>query len=249
MERDKNPPSYRDINSLINRCITGDIEARIIFQHNYGSLIYTFPVRIHHLPEEKAGDFYLYVFEKERIFKKISSFSSKNGIQFETYLSYYILHSLFLDWTQTLEPENTISLDMPLASGTTGDGETKTLQDMLSTAEPAVDHILVESDALREVIKILRQLCTEQQIVLKLLAFGSIDLGPDDIRWIAQMASRTIRETLDILEEIAEGLCMKTLRIRQKQETLYTVAYWIYRYQCQAATLEEKIDVSRFQGA
>ena len=83
------PP--RDLEAIIAACARGDPEARAAFQEGYGPLIYTFPVRIFHLPEEEASNFYLYVFEKARIFKRIKMFEGRNAIQFKTYLSYYVL--------------------------------------------------------------------------------------------------------------------------------------------------------------
>src|SRR5437899_12228673 len=99
-----------DCKALIAGCVSGNLDARTTFQEVYGPLIYTFPRRIFHLPEGEAGNFYIYVFEKDRIFKKIRSFEGRNAIQFETYLSYYVLKSLFLDWVPIVEQLDTVSL-------------------------------------------------------------------------------------------------------------------------------------------
>ena len=104
-----------DLKVLIAQCVSGDLEARTKFQEVYGPLIYTFPRRIFRLPNEEAGNFYLYVFEKDRIFKRIRSFEGRNAIQFETYLSYYVLRDLFLEWVRTADQVDTVSLDLPVA--------------------------------------------------------------------------------------------------------------------------------------
>src|SRR6266705_6326084 len=52
----------RDLTAFITACAQRDTEAMAAFQETYGVLIYTFPMRVFRLPEDKAGDFYLYAF-------------------------------------------------------------------------------------------------------------------------------------------------------------------------------------------
>jgi len=101
------------VKSLIQQCVQGEIAARITFQEAYGPLIYAFPVRFFHLQESDAGAFYLYAFEKERIFRRLQTFQGRNAIQFTTYLSFHVLRDLVLEWLRTREDVELLSLDTP----------------------------------------------------------------------------------------------------------------------------------------
>ena len=76
-------------------------------------MIYAFPVRFFHLQESDAGAFYLYAFEKERIFRRLQTFQGRNAIQFTTYLSFHVLRDLVLEWLRTREDVELLSLDTP----------------------------------------------------------------------------------------------------------------------------------------
>jgi RNA polymerase sigma factor (sigma-70 family) len=218
------------------------------FQERYSALIYTFPGRLFGLPEDEAGDFYLYVFEKERIFRRISSFEGRNAMQFETYLSYYVLRDLFLEWVRTREQVDMVSLDAPVGETPAAGERTSTVQDILPAVESTPDAAVTEADEAQEVEGILRQLDVEKRVLLKLLALGTVELAPDDIRAIAQLASRSIRETLERLEEVSAGLSAKAIKAQEKREVLYTVSHWIHTYQRRLMALEEHVRVGHFQG-
>src|SRR5262249_58961237 len=56
-------------------------------------------------------DFYLYAFERDRIFARLRSFEGRNAIQLRTFLAYYVLRVLFLDWQRGRHELDTVSLD------------------------------------------------------------------------------------------------------------------------------------------
>ena len=77
-----------DIRAFLATCASGDKAAQRSFQEEYGGDIYNFPVKIYGVPLEEAGDFYLYVFDRDRIFSRLKTFEGRNNIQFKTFLSY-----------------------------------------------------------------------------------------------------------------------------------------------------------------
>ncbi len=105
----------QDVRALIQRCVRGEPEAQMAFQEAYGSLIYSFPVRIFRLDQSEAGEFYLYTFESGRIFRRMQTFEGRNSIQFTNYLSFYVLRDLFLEWLRTRQDIDTVSLDAELS--------------------------------------------------------------------------------------------------------------------------------------
>jgi len=171
-----------DLKALIVGCTRGDPDAQVAFQDPYGALIYTVPVRIFHLSADEAGDFYLYAFAKERIFKRLGSFEGRNAIQFETYLSYYVLRDLCLEWLRTREHVETVSLDAPVGHAEAGGERALTVQDVLPAPEAAFDAMLEATEDLECVESIFAQLSEERRLILKLLALGSIELAPSDVQ-------------------------------------------------------------------
>ena len=155
-----------DLKALIAGCTRGDLDAQVAFQDAYGALIYAFPVQIFRLSEEEAGDFYLYVFEKERIFKRLSSFEGRNAIQFETYLSYYVLRDLCLEWLRTREQVEAVSLDAPVVHAEAGGERALTFQDVLPAPEAAFDTMLEATEDLERVESVFSQLSEERRLIL-----------------------------------------------------------------------------------
>src|SRR5262249_43849130 len=99
-----------DIRDLVRACAAADTAARRTFQERYGEDIYNLPVKIYGVPTERAVDFYVYVFERDRIFTRMRTFEGRNGIQFRTFLAYYALRSLFLEWQRGNRELDTVSL-------------------------------------------------------------------------------------------------------------------------------------------
>jgi RNA polymerase sigma factor (sigma-70 family) len=231
-----------DIKVLIEQCAKGESEARLSFQETYGALIYSFPVRVYRLSEEDAGDFYIYVFEKERIFKRMQSFEGRQQMQFQTYLSYYVLKHLFFEWLRTTDKIDTLSLDAPLSEA---DGEqSSTLQDVLVFETSTPETTLMASDRLREVDAALAELDEDKRLALKLLALGSVDLSSEDMHAIARMASCSIGEAIEHLDQVAARLSAKSVQLQEKRDTLYRVDYWIQDYQQRLAALADQIEHS-----
>ena len=92
------PSTMDDARAFAAACAGGDPTARRAFLERFAEDIYNFPVKIYGLSAEHAADFYLYAFERDRIFTRLRSFEGRNAIQLRTFLAYYVLRALFLDW-------------------------------------------------------------------------------------------------------------------------------------------------------
>src|SRR5437016_6173674 len=108
--------------------------------------------------------------------------------------------------------------------------------------------MLEATEDLDRVESIFSQLSEERRLILKLLALGSMELEPSDVRVIARLTSRSLQETLALLDEVLETLATKAAKVQEKWDTLHTVAYWIRTYQHRIAVLEEQSQTSRLQG-
>jgi RNA polymerase sigma factor (sigma-70 family) len=218
------------------------------FQETYGVLIYTFPMRVFRLPEDKGGDFYLYAFDTGRIFARLRSFEGRNAARFETYLSGYVLRDLCLEWLRTTEHVELISLDAPVDGGAADSTKVRTVQEVLAAQEPPPEATLFASDDLQAAQRALDRLDAERRLLLKVLALGTVELDRDDIRCLAHMAGRSLWETMQLLEDVMATLAEKAMKVDEKVQTLHTVAHWIQTYQREIAALEGKIQRHRLQG-
>lgn len=223
-----------DLKAFIAECDRGNATARAAFQEMYGPLIYSFPIRLWHLQADRAGDFYLYVFEKDRIFRRIRNFEGRNGIHLTTYLSYYVLRDLCRQWLRTTA--------RPDSADTRGDTEG------LAAEEPTPDMLLVAADTDKAVQWALGQLDEKKYIVLKLLALAVIELTPGEVRSIAQMAGRSVQETAERVAQVTASLWSREHRLLVKWARWQKMSYSIRQRRRDLTVLEAEIYSSRLQG-
>ena len=225
-----------EILELIQACASGDSESRRRFQDEYGEDIYNFPVKIYRTPLEEAGDFYVYVFENDRIFSRMATFAGRNNIQFRTFLSYYVLKHLFLEWRRTQKELETVSLSTPLGDASEGG---QVLEDILPDQTEEAEEIREPEGT--EAYEIWSALAPEERLDLKLLSLIECDLTPDDVRLLAKTAGRSMQETLALVAEVQEGLKRKDERVSQLRDDLDSVWGWILLRQKELQEITEKI--------
>jgi RNA polymerase sigma factor (sigma-70 family) len=236
--------SFTDIREFLQSCAAGDGAARRQFQDEYGEDIYNFPVKIYGLPFDEAGDFYLYVFESERIFSRMKTFEGRNSIQFRTFLSYYVLKYLFLEWRRTKKELDTVSLSTPLGDGEEGG---RVLEDILPDREAVVLEELEGAEDSSS-LEVWEALTLEERLDLKLLSLLECDLTPEDIRLLARTSSRSIVDTLTLVAEVQDGLRRKDEKLARLRDDLDSVWGWILLRQKELQEIGKKILLIEAQG-
>jgi RNA polymerase sigma factor (sigma-70 family) len=208
-----------DVRQLVRACASEDAGARRAFQERYGQDIYNFPVKIYGVPVDRAVDFYVYVFERDRIFTRMRTFEGRNGIQFRTFLAYYVLRSLFLEWQRGNRELDTVSLsDQHLGGGEPrADPAGRALPDENPAYAPASD----------EVAALWGQLGPEEQLDLKLLSLLEYQLTSDDVRLLAKVSRRSLGETVALLTEVEAGLRERDVKLARLRDELDSVWGWI----------------------
>jgi RNA polymerase sigma factor (sigma-70 family) len=226
-----------DIREFIQSCVAGEVVARRQFQDEYGADIYNFPAKIYGVPAEDAGEFYIYAFAEDRIFLRLRSFEGRNGIQFRTFLSYYVLKHLFLEWRRTRKELETISLQSPVSND---DDAERTLQDILAVSDdaPADEE---NTPAKLAFAGIWEALSPEERLDIKLLSLLECDLGPDDIQLLARLSGRSILDTLDAVAEVQERLRRKDQKLSQLRDELDSTWGWITLREKEVQEIREKI--------
>jgi len=199
-------PDPDDVRELVRGCAAGDGAARRAFQDRFGEDVYNFPVKIYGVSAERAADFYVYVFEADRIFTRMRTFEGRNGIQFRTFLAYYVLRSLFIEWQRGSRELDTVSL---------GDDEP-----VAGVAEP-----IPEAD--EDVTAAWEGISPEERLDLKLLSLLEHPLAPDDVRLLARLSRRSLEETVAIVAEVEAGLRARDVELARLRDQLDSVWGWI----------------------
>lgn len=228
--------TFADIRELIQSCIAGEAPSRRQFQEEYGEDIYNFPAKIYNAPAEDAGEFYIYAFAEDRIFMRLRSFAGRNGIQFRTFLSYYVLKHLFLEWRRTRKELHTISLQSPVGNE---DDPERTLQDVLLVNDEVSDE--ENTPAKLAFAGIWEGLSPEERLDIKLLSLLECDLGPDDIQLLARFSGRSILDTLDAVAEVQERLKRKDQKLSQLCDELDSTWGWIMLREKELQEIREKV--------
>ena len=226
------PISVDDARALVRACADGDGEARREFQDRFADDIYNFPAKIYGVPADQSADYYLYVFEGDRIFTRLASFEGRNAIQLRTFLAYYVLKGLFLDWQRGRRELDTVSLE---STGSAG-GDTP-LSERLAGEETEDDRPLPDDGA----ATLWASLAPEERLDLKLLSLLEHDLEAADLRLLAEVAKRPLDETRALVDEIQAELVRKDVRIGALRAELDSTWGWLVLRRRELQETEEKI--------
>lgn len=221
-----------DAGELVRACAAGDAAARRQFQERFGEEIYNFPMKVHRLAPEMAADFYLYVFEQDRVFSRLEGFEGRGGVQLRTYLVYHVLRSLLLDWLRTRRELDTVSLATPV--GAEGD---LLLEDVL--AAPEVEPAAVAAGEQSAVL--WQSLEPEERLDLELLCLLEHDLGPAELRLLAELSGRPLDETMDLVEEVRSALWRRDARLAELGDELDSAWGWLVLRRRELQEVSEKI--------
>ena len=222
-----------DVHDLVRACGTGDAGARRAFQDRYGQDIYNFPVKIYGVAVDRASDFYVYVFERDRIFTRMRTFEGRNGIQFRTFLAYYVLRSLFLEWQRGQRDLETVSLSDHTVAGDEG-GAPAVPEIPAPEAAPVVE-------ATGEIIAAWAALGPEEQLDLKLLSLLEYQLTPEDVRLLSRLSRRSLRDTASLLAEVEAELRQRDVKLARLRDDLDSVWGWIVLRRRELQETNEKL--------
>lgn len=232
-----------ELKQIVRSCLEGNRDARTRFQSLFGEVIYSYPLKRFHLPKDKTGDFYVYVFEKDRIFKRLRGFEGRNNAHFVGYLGHYVLRDLFLEWLGSRKEPETVSLEKSVVENDEREAE-PTLQDVIADPEDSIGN-LIESLDKKSVFKdVLASLDAEKTLILKILHIGEFDLSPQEIRSLCRKSGHTYREVVTIVEEMRSVLAGKDVKMTSMQDQLESVFGSLLLYQKELAKIEEGLKSS-----
>lgn len=215
----------------IGRCLAGDVDALEEFQRLYGELIYGFPVRAFRLTPDEAGDFYVWAFDRGRLFRRLRSYAGR--APFRAYLLGCVLEHMLVDWMRQRRSLETVSLDdvgdIPDARFVPGnaappDEGPRSLEAALGGVEP------------------------ERAIVMKLLHIEDCELSPADVRIIAGRSGRSVADVLRSIENLRATVRKRESDRTEVEQSLDGVQSWIRAYERRLADIDRELAVASLAG-
>ncbi len=219
----------QETRDLIRRCLSGDREAAATFQERYGELIYGYPIRVYRVPPDEAGDFYVFAFDRGRIFRRVRTFEGR--APFRAYLLGFVLDDLVLEWKRGVREIETVSLeslgelpDPSFAEGAEKEGE--------------VSDMDMDRVAMRE---LLNDLSTPKAVVMKLLYVEDHEFEPTEVRYLSQVSGNAIPEVLDRIEGLRATVREREAGLKKMEDALDAVQAWIQLYERRIQRINEDL--------
>lgn len=189
---------------LIRRCLAGEVAAINEFQQAFGALVYEHPGRVYRLPADQAGDFYVFAFERGRIFRRLQTFEGRTSLR--NYLVGCVLDNLFLEWRRGRREPDVITI-------------------------AAIDDIAEDEPESTDAIDLLEGVPPSKALIFKLLYIEDYDLTPADLRRLAEVSGRSLRQVLDDVDRLRRTVRSREQRARAIEDALDTVYAWILLYE------------------
>jgi DNA-directed RNA polymerase specialized sigma24 family protein len=168
------------------------------------------------IPSDEAGDFYVFAFDKGRIFRRLQTFAGR--VPLRAYLLGFVLNDLVLEWMRGRREIDTVPLDIV--------GDAVALPTEMNTASPG-DGAGVGAG----MAELLAGLEPSKTAVLKLLYIEDCDLSPAEIRFISEASGRCVAEVLRGVDALRATVREREGTLKQMEDRLDSVQSWIRLYE------------------
>ena len=205
---------------LIDRCLAGEPAAINEFQQRYGALIYSYPMRVYRMPAEGAGDFYVFAFEKGRIFRRTQTYAGRTSLR--SYLAGFVLDNLVLEWKRGMHDVETVSME--------------TLNECAALHSTDADAVPLPS-----LNEILAAVDVSKAVLLKLLFIEDCDLQAVDLRRLVETSGRRLPDLLTAIDELRERVREREVRQKHEEDALDGVQAWISLYERRVRQLADEL--------
>jgi DNA-directed RNA polymerase specialized sigma24 family protein len=204
--------------ALIDRCLSSDRDAMVEFQHVYGELIYGFPQRVYRTPAEDAGDFYVFAFDNGRIFRRLRTWEGRAPLR--AYLLGFVLDDLVLEWKRGMREIDTVSIE---AVSELAAPDLSAHHAAGAEGAPAAEQLMLK--------RLLDDVDPAKALVMKLLHIEDCDLTPADLRQLARISGRRMREVVLGVERLRLIVREREAALKRIEDGLDGVHAWIQLYE------------------
>jgi DNA-directed RNA polymerase specialized sigma24 family protein len=182
---------------------------------------------VYRTPPEDAGDFYVFAFERGRIFRRLRTFEGRAPLR--AYLLGFVLDDLVLEWIRGQHEIETVSIDtlgelpdMDEAMNYSGSGRTSTPESLPFT-------------------QVLAGFEPSKSVVMKLLYVEDCDLEAAELHYLVDISGRSIDDVLKSVDELRATVRDRELGLKQVEDALDAVQAWIQLYERRLRRVEEDL--------
>jgi RNA polymerase sigma factor (sigma-70 family) len=205
--------SQEEIFALVQSCANGNADSLKKFFEEFSEDIYNFPIRVFHLEEDDASEFFIYAYERLKSGKRFQTFVSKSG--FKTWL-YTVLRNMLIDWKRNKRELKIVSSVKVNSDGVeyySIENEPDLKSDMQKEADSISSRF---QDALSE-IKI------ESRIIFKLAYIYYLNLNAEEIEYLIEKTGLSKEELQAEIISIRDSLSEKEMHILESEDKIASI--------------------------
>lgn len=208
------PVDVRESLELIQRCLSGDIQASKDFQHLFGDLIYGYPTRVFRMPPEAAGDFYVFALDGGRIYRRLRTFEGRAPLR--AYLLGFVLDDLVLEWKRGEKEIDTVSMEA--------------IGELPGPVTMGVHHDDREEEEF-PLEELLAQVDVAKSVIMKLLHIEDYELSAAELRYVAETSGRDLSWVITEVNDLRSTVRERESTLKQLQDSVEGVHAWIQLYE------------------
>jgi RNA polymerase sigma factor (sigma-70 family) len=225
--------SEKNLNEIILSCGNGDPDSLNYFFEKYSVEIYNFPIRIFHMSEDEAGDFFIYTFERLKDGKKFSQFNQRSS--FKTWF-FTVLRNMLIDWKKGQKEVKT-------AKNYKINRDGKEYYSIESESDEYFEKIQTQVEGSHEFTNVLLSLKKEYRVLFKLAYIYYLNLEADEIQYIQNVSKLSLDELRQKIFKIREYLVEKDSEFIEEESKLT----YIFTQIQELEVLKKSGDIKIFQ--
>lgn len=208
---------------LIRRCVAGDRDAIRAFQERYGELIYGYPMRVYQVAPEEAGDFYVYAFDRGRIFRRSQTYAGR--APYQAYLVAIVLDHLMIDWKRSERSIETVPLDSMTVAAE--------VQETNASGPAETGRFSLQS--------VIAGLDARKAILMKLLHVEDCELTAEELRRLQEISGRRAHDLVAAVDRLRATVRAREAGLKRIEDSLDAVHAWISLYERRQRRLGDDI--------
>lgn len=208
---------------LIQRCLQQDEAAVREFQEIYGRDVYHHPMQLYRLEKEAAADFYVFAFDKGRIFRRLQTYAAR--APFRAYLTAVVLDHLVYEWQRTRRAAEVLAFGEVL------------IEDLDERPTQAADD---DSDNGADVRAVVEQLPNGKALLVKLLHVEDHEFTAQDYAELSKVSGRPVEDLATAMRSLQAAVRQREQLVSKAEMALATVQRWIECYEQQARALQAR---------
>ena len=202
--------SQEEIFTLVQSCATGNQEYLKKFFEEFSEDIYNFPIRVFHLEEDDASEFFIYAYERLKSGKRFHTFVGKSG--FKTWL-YTVLRNMLIDWKRNKR-------ELKIVSSVKVNSEGVEYYSIENEPDTKFDR-QKEADSVSEKFReLLTEIKMESRIIFKLAYIYYMNLDADEIEYLLEKTGLSKEELQKEIISIRDILSDKEIQSLQSEEKI-----------------------------